>query len=291
VTEALDGLILLNKPAGVTSFQALRPVKRLLPKKTKVGHTGTLDQFATGLLPVLIGKATRLVPLFSNFDKSYRGRVRFGEETETLDPESQPEPRGEPPTIDELAASLPRFVGTIEQVPPAYSAVHVNGQRAYRRVLRGEDVKIPSRTVTVHALELLSYDPPEAELLIRCSKGTYVRSLARDLGEACGCGAYVSGLSREKVGPFRLQEAVAEPSEADIHPLEWIVSRLPELSRIELNHRKASRVANGAKIGETLSEEELQGTERFLALHDPGGRLIAIVERREGGFHYILVRP
>lgn len=291
MTQTLDGLVLLNKPAGVTSFQALRPVKQLLPKKSKVGHTGTLDQFATGLLPVLIGKATRLVPLFSNFDKSYRGKVRFGEKTETLDPESEPEPMGEPPSLDELVAALPRFVGSIEQVPPAYSAVHVDGERAYRRVLRGEKVRIPSRTVTVYALELLSYDPPDAEFLIRCSKGTYVRSLARDIGEACGCGAYVTSLSRERVGPFRLEEAVREPSEAAIRPLEWVVSLLPELRRVDLDRAKASRVANGAKLAVTLSPEELREGERFLALHAPNGRLIAIAEHRGTGFQYILVRP
>ena len=291
MTETLDGLVLLNKPAGVTSFKALRPVKELLPKKTKVGHTGTLDQFATGLLPVLIGKATRLVPLFSNFDKSYRGTVRFGEQTETLDPESEPEPRGEPPTLDQLAAALSHFVGEIEQVPPAYSAVHVGGERAYRRVLRGEEVEIPSRLVTVHALELLSYEPPDAEFLVRCSKGTYVRSLARDIGARCGCGAYVRKLSRESVGPFRLAEGVSKPSLGDIHPLEEIVSRLPELCRVDLGPREAGRVANGAKIRATLSPDKLEGDERFLALHNCEGRLVAIAEHRGSRFEYILVRP
>lgn len=291
MTETLDGLVLLNKPAGVTSFQALRPVKKLLPKRTKVGHTGTLDQFATGLLPVLIGKATRLVPLFSNFDKSYRGTVRFGEETETLDPESDPVPSGDPPSLEELAAALPRFVGEIEQVPPAYSAVHISGERAYRRVLRGEVVEIPARLVTVHAVELLSYHPPDAELLIRCSKGTYVRSLARDIGEACGCGAYVRQLSRESVGPFRLAEGVREPTMNDIRPLEEILSRIREVRRVDLEPSKAARVANGAKLRETLSSKELEGEERFVAFHNQQGRLIAIAEQRERGFQYILVRP
>lgn len=291
MTEPLDGLLLLNKPAGVTSFEALRPVKQLLPKKTKVGHTGTLDRFATGLLVVLIGKATRLVPLFTAFDKSYGGTIRFGEETETLDPESPPRRTGEPPTTDQLAAVLPRFVGGIEQVPPAYSAVHVNGERAYRRTLRGEKVEIPSREVTVYSIELMSYAPPEAQVDVRCSKGTYIRSLARDIGEACDCGAYLTALTRETVGPFRREDAVEEPTLESIQPLEAAVARIAGTRRLDLTQELAGRIANGAKLLETLSPEALDGDYRFIALHDPSGRLIALAERRERGFSYILVRP
>ena len=291
MTDALDGLLLLNKPAGVTSFQALRPVKQLLPRKTKVGHSGTLDQFATGLLVVLIGKATRLVPLFTAFDKTYTGTFRFGEETETLDPESPPRPRGEAPTIDNLAAVLPRFVGTIEQVPPAYSAVHVGGERAYKRVLRGETVEVPAREVTIHSLELLRYDPPDAAVTIHCSKGTYVRSLARDIGEACSCGAYVATLRRDSVGPFRLEEAVTEPQLEAIEPLEEVALRIPGVRRIDLSSQTARRVANGAKLQETLDNKLLVGEEPYIALYNPEGRLIGVAERRERGFQYILVRP
>ncbi len=291
MTDALDGLLLLNKPAGVTSFQALRPVKQLLPRKTKVGHSGTLDQFATGLLVVLIGKATRLVPLFTAFDKTYTGTFRFGEETETLDPESTPRPRGEAPTIDNLAAVLPRFVGRIEQVPPAYSAVHVGGERAYKRVLRGETVEVPARDVTIHSLELLRYDPPDAALTIHCSKGTYVRSLARDIGEACSCGAYVTTLRRDSVGPFRLEEAVTEPQLEAIEPLEEVALRIPGVRRIDLSSQTARRVANGAKLQEALDNQLLEGEEPYIALYNPEGRLIGVAEHRERGFQYILVRP
>ncbi|MFP4409539.1 MAG: tRNA pseudouridine(55) synthase TruB [Spirochaetaceae bacterium] len=291
MNESLDGLLLLNKPAGVTSFQALRPVKQLLPGKTRVGHTGTLDRFATGLLVVLLGKATRLVPLFTAFDKSYTGTFRFGEETETLDPERPPRPRGEAPTTDQLAAVLPRFVGRIEQVPPAYSAVHLEGERAYRRVLRGEQVQIPSREVTIHSLKLLRYDIPDARIEIHCSKGTYVRSLARDIAEACGCGGYLTALRRDSVGPFLLKEAVAAPSREAIRPLEEVVPKIPGVRRVDLSSPTARRVQNGAKLRETLDPELLRGEERFLGLYTPEGRLIAMAEQRERAFHYILVRP
>lgn len=291
MTEPLDGLLLLNKPAGVTSFEALRPVKKLLPKKTKVGHTGTLDQFATGVLVILIGKATRLVPLFTGFDKSYRGIIRFGEETETLDPESPPRPRGKAPTTDQIAGTLPRFVGRIEQVPPAYSAVHVAGERAYKRALRGENVEIPSREVTIYSLELMSYDPPDAEMVVHCSKGTYVRSLARDIGDACDCGAYLTALERDAVGPFSLSEAVSEPTTEAIHSLEETVSRIPGVRQVELSSEPAGRVANGAKLREILPRDLLEDNGRFIALCGPDRRLIALAERRERGFEYILVRP
>lgn len=282
--EPREGLILLNKPTGVTSFQALRPVKKLVPKGTKVGHTGTLDQFATGVLPILVGKATRLVRIFSEFDKSYRGTIRFGEETETLDTESEVRRVGEPPDRRTLEEAIHSFVGPIEQVPPAYSAVHIDGERAYRRVRRGEVVQVPARKVTIYSLELLSYEPPDAVVTARCSKGTYIRALARDIAESCGTGAYLRALSRTGVGPYTLSETVDHVDEGSFHTLESIVDRLPNISSVSISETLAKRISHGAKLRNLVSWE---GGTPYIALRTEAGALVAIADE---SFNYILVR-
>lgn len=202
-----DGLLLLKKPAGTTSFSALNLIKKKIGTG-KVGHTGTLDKFAEGLLVVLTGKFTRLAPLISGMDKIYRAVFEFGAETSTLDPEGEMVNTGKVPTLEEIRGNKFRFTGSILQKPPAFSAIHINGKRAYERVLKGEQVDLPARPVSIHELEILDYMPPFLTVSVSCSKGTYIRSLARDYGAACGTCAYVRELNRTSVGPFSIADAV-----------------------------------------------------------------------------------
>ncbi|MCL2759407.1 MAG: tRNA pseudouridine(55) synthase TruB, partial [Treponema sp.] len=173
------GLILLNKQPGITSFDALRDIKRALGTG-KVGHTGTLDKFAQGLLIVLTGNALRLSQWFTGCDKKYTGRIKFGIETDTLDPEGNVIGEAALPSREQVENVLCKFTGEIKQAPPLYSAIHVNGQRASNLARAGKTPEMKERPVTVHELKLLSWEPPFADIFVHCSSGTYIRSLSRD---------------------------------------------------------------------------------------------------------------
>lgn len=201
------GLAVIDKPAGLSSFAALGPLKRSL-NTSKLGHTGTLDPFATGVLVVLVGPYSHLAPVFSRLDKRYRATLRLGVETDTLDPEGKVVEELPPPSQAALEAVLGQFRGAILQRPPAYSALHVDGKRAYERARAGEEMDLPPRPVTIHELELESFEGDRAVISMRCSSGTYVRSLARDLGRAAGSCASLSSLERSSIGPFALDSAV-----------------------------------------------------------------------------------
>ncbi|WP_296325690.1 tRNA pseudouridine(55) synthase TruB [Treponema sp. UBA3813] len=205
----ISGLLLLKKQAGKTSFSSLSSVKRALGT-TKVGHTGTLDSFADGLLVVLVGHLTHLVPHITNFDKSYRALIEFGSETDTLDPTGQIIKNGKIPTKEEVLAVLPSFLGEIEQIPPAYSALHVDGKRASDLVREGKSVELKARKITISSIELLDFYENFALIEVSCSKGTYIRSLARDIAEKCGTVAHLKELRRTRVGPFSLEVALDE---------------------------------------------------------------------------------
>jgi tRNA pseudouridine55 synthase len=201
------GLLLLHKSPGYTSFDSLRGVKKALGSQ-KVGHTGTLDKFASGLLVVLAGWVLKLSPWFGRCDKHYRGIIRFGVETDTLDSEGEPIAWADPPDRDVLEAALSRFRGDIMQEPPAYSAIHLGGRRAYELARSGAEVRMEKRPVSVYKLELCSYDPPDACVYVHCSKGTYIRSLARDIALAAGSRAHLSALVRSRVAGFDIADAV-----------------------------------------------------------------------------------
>jgi tRNA pseudouridine55 synthase len=248
--SAEGGLTLLHKPAGVTSFKVLDAVKRALGTK-KVGHAGTLDRFATGLLVVLSGRATKLIRFITGADKTYDAVIRFGVETETLDPEGEVVASADVPDASSIAAAIPRFVGTLQQQPPAYSAVHVDGRRAYQRVRRGEAFDVPMRTVHVYEFEMDSYEAPNLRAKIRCSSGTYVRSLARDLARAADSCGHVVELTRTAVGPFGLGEAVGPQdidADRDLIPFERFVRRLPGLRIATIDDGGRRRMEKGAKI-------------------------------------------
>jgi tRNA pseudouridine55 synthase len=202
---------LLNKSPGLTSFDSLNAVKKALGTR-KVGHTGTLDKFASGLLVVLAGWALKLSPYFDRCDKRYEGVIKFGVETDTLDPEGALVGEGEVPRREQLEQALTLFRGDIMQAPPAYSAIHIEGKRAYQLARSGAEVKMEKRPVTIHALELRSYDPPLARVYVHCSKGTYIRSLARDIALAAGSRAHLTSLERQRVAGFDVAGAVRADS-------------------------------------------------------------------------------
>lgn len=205
---AAGALLLLDKPDGPTSFGVVARVRRLTGVK-KVGHAGTLDPFATGLLLVLVGKATRLQDGYLGADKGYRARLRLGASSDTHDRTGRVDESGRPlPSREEIEAALAAFRGEIEQVPPMHSAIKIDGRRLYKAARRGETVERPPRAVRVDRLEILALDGPFLDLDIGCGKGTYVRSLARDLGEVLGCGALVEELRRTASGEHRVEDAI-----------------------------------------------------------------------------------
>ena len=203
----MEEIIFVDKPSGMSSFGAVARVRRILTQreghKVKVGHTGTLDPFATGLLILLAGKATKKAPELTKKDKVYEATIRLGATSSTGDPEGEiTETGAKLPTREEIEAVLPQFRGEIQQTPPAFSAIKVNGQRAYKLARAGKDVEIPSRTVTIYELEIMGYDAPLLKIRAHVSSGTYIRTLAEDLGKALGCGAYCTELRRTKIADY-----------------------------------------------------------------------------------------
>ena len=216
----IHGWIILDKPVGLGSTTAVSAVKRILRQagepKTKVGHGGTLDPLASGVLPIAIGEATKLAGRMLDATKAYDFTIRFGVETDTLDAEGECiATSAVTPTADEVSAVLPHFTGKIEQVPPAYSALKIGGKAAYARARAGEDVELNSRAVTIFDLRLIEATCDGATLAATVSKGTYIRSLARDIARALGTVGHVTYLRRIKAGPFTLDQAISLDSLAD----------------------------------------------------------------------------
>jgi tRNA pseudouridine55 synthase len=199
----VNGILLLDKPVGISSNHALQRVKRLYDAQ-KAGHTGSLDPLATGLLPLCLGYTTKFSAFLLDADKRYRVRVRLGETTETADAEGEVIATAPVDDVDEsrVRAVLAEFVGEIEQLPPMYSAVKHDGKRLYKLAREGKEVERTPRQISIHAIELLELALPEIELSVHCSKGTYVRTLAEDIGNRLGCGGHVSALRRTGVGPY-----------------------------------------------------------------------------------------
>jgi tRNA pseudouridine55 synthase len=257
----------------------------------RIGHTGTLDKFATGLLIVLIGKYTKLADMFSGLDKRYRATLVFGRTTDTLDPEGEVIGEGPLPTLPRIEAAAGRLSRTIDQIPPAYSAVHVGGRRAYRIARSGGDPALQPRQVTVYRIEIVDYRPPELDIIVECSKGTYVRALARDLGNLSGSCAYLSSLRRTKIGPYDVEEAV--PADASFGPslLAGSIQRLSRLTGIGTLTVKDTAVAgvrNGQKLKGSLFKDEPQ-SDGLYTLLDPTGNLLALATRDRGEYHYKMV--
>lgn len=210
----MDEIILIDKPAGMTSFGVVARVRRVLSeragKKMKVGHTGTLDPFATGLLILLAGKATKRSNEFLKLDKEYIAEICLGETSTTGDPEGEVEKSysGGPKTEAEVKKVVQSFVGEIWQKVPAFSAVKVNGERAYKLARKGVEMEMPTRKVTIYNIEVLEYKWPVLKIRTEVSSGTYIRTLGEDIGEKLGTGAYLTGLRRTKIADYRVEKAI-----------------------------------------------------------------------------------
>ncbi len=272
-----SGVVLLDKKPGLTSFQALYPVKKQFGRT--VGHTGTLDSFAEGLLVVLVGKFTKFNPLFTAFDKVYEADFTFGTETDTLDPTGQTVFSGTVP-LESPAGLAGNWIGELDQVPPDYSAIHVNGQRASDRVRSGQTLDLPARRVTVYSLEVLRWSPPVLTVRIHCSKGTYVRSLARDWGRTVGAGAHVSRLKRLTVGPFSLPQQESEFKEP-----EWVLEKLG-IPVFDVAEDAVRPLLDGRSPDRYVPA--LQGVTGRAGLRSAEG-IFAVAEHRPAGWGYLFV--
>ena len=207
-----DGMLLVDKPAGITSFGVVARVRRKLTeqlgKRAKVGHTGTLDPFATGLMIIVTGKECRNAGNYSKLDKEYEATIKLGFNSSTGDPEGELTPVSDTqPTKNAVEAALKQFTGEITQRPPMFSAIKINGRRAYDLARKGEVVEMPERQVTIFSLELLDYTYPEIKVRVHVSSGTYIRTLAEDIGKVLGTGAYCSELRRTKVAQWSVADA------------------------------------------------------------------------------------
>ncbi len=243
-------IILTNKPKDVTSFRSLGSIKRYVDKK--VGHAGTLDKFAHGLMIVLTGSTTKMNQIFSTLDKTYVATIRFGEETTTLDNEGEIFIRADLPNLETIKTAIEtQFIGNIIQSPPIYSAVHVNGKRAYKIARSGNDVEMPEREITIYSFEIFSFDGRDLKCKIKVSKGTYIRSIARDLGLACNSRAHLIELERISIGPFSVDEAVNTDTVEDINrglnKSDDYLRRLDSISIYKIADNYLFDLANGKK--------------------------------------------
>ncbi len=290
----MNGLLNVNKPLGHSSHDVIRDLRRLTNFR-RIGHTGTLDPMATGVLVLVMGAATRLARFVTGSDKRYRAVVHFGEETATYDVEGEVISRCEV-TFDraQLDGVLEGFRGPLLQIPPMYSAIRVKGQRLYELARRGEDVVREPRPVTIHELEVLAWEPPELTLDVLCSPGTYIRSLAHDLGEALECGAHLRSLVRTATGPFRLEEsytledlaALAEEGRLEdaLLPPKAALYALPA---VQLTDNEVQAV----RYGQAIALDVPEGAE-VLQARDQDDRLVAVmVPQREGRWRPSRVMP
>ena len=284
--QPIDGVLLLNKPVGITSNAALQKAKWLLNAK-KGGHTGTLDPFADGLLPLCFGEATKFSGYLLDADKRYRAVMQLGVTTSTGDPEGEVLSTCEVNVSrDDILAVLLRFRGEIEQIPPMHSALKHQGRPLYEYARAGIEIDRPPRKVTIRALDLIEYTPPRVVLDVQCTAGTYIRTLAQDIGAALGCGAYLTELTRTAAGGFNLDQAhtlvdldALEPSQRQVwlQPADCLVAYLPAL---QLDETDATAICQGRSIPDPGTQPGLlrlyTGANRFLGLaHAEDGQLVS----------------
>ena len=247
----INGWVVLDKPVGMTSTHAVTRLKRLFNAK-KAGHAGTLDPLASGVLPVAFGEATKTVPFVQDGEKAYRFTIQWGAETDSDDADGQITAQSEArPQPEAILAALPHFIGTILQLPPAFSAIKIAGERAYDIARDGETPQLTPRPVTIHELVPVSLGRDEATFEARCGKGTYVRAIARDLGRALGCYGHVTALRRTRVGPFGEMDAVplAQIEEATApDALRRVEAGLEELPQVIVDRDSAARLRRGQSV-------------------------------------------
>ena len=273
------GIMVVDKPIGPTSHQIVSMVRRGTGIR-KVGHAGTLDPRASGVLVLCLGPATRLSEYLSTSTKRYEAVIRFGTSTETYDSEG-PVTRdtGKPPTLQEINAVLDEFRGEIEQVPPPYSAIKVKGKKAYELAREGKEVELEARSVTIYEFKVQQYEKPDLSVSIECTAGTYIRSLAHDIGERLGCGAHLAALRRTKAGPFTIDDAEPLPKlEVGFVTNKWekyvrpAVDALPEVPDVLVDEETLKKLQNGHRI--PRSEETCELAKAI----GPDGDLVAILE-------------
>lgn len=246
----MNGLVLLDKPQGLTSFTAASIMKRAYGTK-RVGHTGTLDPLATGVLPVLVGRATRLCSYILESDKRYVASVKLGITTDTLDITGKVLTETTPKvTKEQLIDALEKFKGTISQVPPMYSAIRVDGKHLYDIAREGGEVERAAREVTIHKIELLSFSGDEFTIDVTCSKGTYIRTLADDIGRALGCGAAMTALRRIETAGFKIEDCT-DPDIVKLDPEKYLLSpelAVPQFSNVYITEKQGARFMCGGEL-------------------------------------------
>ena len=281
----LDGVLLFDKPLTLSSNIALQKVRRLFQAE-KAGHTGTLDPLATGLLPICFGEATKFSMGLLDADKTYRALVKLGQTSTTGDAEGEITATGAAlPDEQRVRTVLRNFIGEIRQLPPMHSALKHQGKPLYEYIRKGETIERPSRSVTIHELVLEHFAGDEMEITVRCSKGTYIRTLAEDIGQALGCGAHLRGLRRTAIAQFRLEhartweqlEAMTLPQrEACLLPLDCLLQGMPML---ELDEVQVTRIAQGQRLaidaGLPDGKVRLYGDGKFIGVADLAGRRLA----------------
>lgn len=287
----MDGALVLDKPTGITSHDAVVAVRRIL-SEPRIGHLGTLDPFASGVLVLLLGRATRLARFFQDRDKSYSGTIRFGFSTTTYDPEGTATSPDCNPVLSEadLRAMFHDFLGRQLQEPPPYSAKKISGVRAYRLARKGKNLSLEARPIVIHELELISIEGPCIHFRSRVSTGTYMRSLAHELGKRMGFGAHLTQLRRTAVGEFSESMAIPLPilderTRAGEPPLVAMEHLLPDLPAIALSPEQALQTLHGRDVAISCERDRIR-------LLDLKGRLIAVGERVDSGwFHPAVVLP
>ncbi len=280
----MDGILNIDKPSAMTSYGVVAAVKRLSGER-RVGHAGTLDPAATGVLPVCLGQATRVVEYLASATKTYRAEVELGVATDTYDASGRVTFRADPSAIDleKLESALAQFRGSIHQTPPMFSALKHGGQPLYKLARAGVTVERPLRHVTVYRLDLLSWRPPVVTLEVECSKGTYIRSLAHDLGQALGCGARLKGLVRTRCGIFAINDAVPLLKLEEAFRLgDWarylypVDSVLQDLPALVIDDAVITDFKNGKMIS-IPGSEHLSGTPKDARAYSPDGRFLGIL--------------
>lgn len=281
----MNGILNIDKPRGWTSFAVVAAVKRSCGER-HAGHAGTLDPIATGVLPICLGKSTRVIEYLMDTVKTYRTEIGFGKSTDTFDAEGRTVKTADISsiTLPQIEAVLSQFRGEIQQVPPVYSAVKMHGKPLYRYTREGTIVNPAGRTVTIHELDVLDWQPPVITLRIICSRGTYIRSLANDIGEKLECGAYMQSLVREKYGPFDIKEAVsitqleefcrAGIMETVLYPADTVLMNMPAMV---LNEDDARVVINGGD----LDVPRIAQSSMYCRAYSAGGTLAAVLRYKE----------
>jgi tRNA pseudouridine55 synthase len=275
----MDGIFNINKPTGMTSHDVVARIRKLL-KQRRVGHAGTLDPAADGVLPICVGQGTRVAEYLSESGKAYRAKVTFGVVTDTYDADGTILRSANPVSLTqpEIETALQQFLGPQMQLPPRYSAIKLQGQPAYKRVRSGEEVTLEPRPITIYQLHVLDWQMPHLILSVECSKGTYIRSLAFDLGERLGYGAHLSALTRTRSGPFsltesttleQLAEAIAQgKGEQHLFPADKVLDAYPAL---QLDEATAQRVLHGNAF-----HYDLHASSELLRVYDHAGQFLAI---------------